>query len=105
MESDGIRLSFALNDPLESRSIDLAQWQCYIIFLCLESFQPECKAPAAPRYPRIAMRSLLHRRKLLSHLTNHASKVERVMGIEPTFAAWEAAVLPLDDTRFGLNRH
>jgi hypothetical protein len=25
--------------------------------------------------------------------------MERVMGIEPTFAAWEAAVLPLDDTR------
>src|SRR5690606_22469456 len=25
--------------------------------------------------------------------------VERVMGIEPTLAAWEAAVLPLSDTR------
>ena len=30
-----------------------------------------------------------------------APGVERVMGIEPTFAAWEAAVLPLDDTRVG----
>ena len=27
--------------------------------------------------------------------------VERVMGIEPTFIAWEAIVLPLDDTRLG----
>ena len=26
-------------------------------------------------------------------------KVERVMGIEPTLAAWEAAVLPLNYTR------
>ena len=25
--------------------------------------------------------------------------LERVMGIEPTFTAWEAVVLPLDDTR------
>ena len=28
-------------------------------------------------------------------------KVERVMGIEPTLAAWEAAVLPLNYTRTG----
>ena len=27
--------------------------------------------------------------------------VERVMGIEPTLAAWEAAVLPLNYTRVG----
>ena len=27
--------------------------------------------------------------------------LERVMGIEPTLAAWEAAVLPLNYTRFG----
>jgi hypothetical protein len=27
------------------------------------------------------------------------SEVERVMGIEPTYAAWEAAVLPLNYTR------
>jgi hypothetical protein len=26
-------------------------------------------------------------------------KLERVMGIEPTLAAWEAAVLPLNYTR------
>ena len=28
-------------------------------------------------------------------------KMERVMGIEPTLAAWEAAVLPLNYTRTG----
>jgi hypothetical protein len=27
------------------------------------------------------------------------SFMERVMGIEPTYAAWEAAVLPLNYTR------
>jgi hypothetical protein len=27
--------------------------------------------------------------------------LERVMGIEPTLAAWEAAVLPLNYTRSG----
>jgi hypothetical protein len=30
------------------------------------------------------------------------TNVERVMGIEPTLAAWEAAVLPLNYTRFSL---
>ena len=30
---------------------------------------------------------------------NGEGKVERVMGIEPTLAAWEAAVLPLNYTR------
>ncbi len=29
------------------------------------------------------------------------SQMERVMGIEPTLAAWEAAVLPLNYTRAG----
>ncbi len=28
------------------------------------------------------------------------AKLERVMGIEPTFSAWEADVLPLNYTRF-----
>ncbi len=30
--------------------------------------------------------------------------VERVMGIEPTSSAWEAEVLPLNNTRFAQNR-
>ena len=30
-----------------------------------------------------------------------ALNLERVMGIEPTLAAWEAAVLPLNYTRVG----
>ena len=29
----------------------------------------------------------------------YEKRVERVMGIEPTLAAWEAAVLPLNYTR------
>src|SRR5882672_6304374 len=35
-----------------------------------------------------------------SHPTIHV-EMERVMGIEPTLAAWEAAVLPLNYTRAG----
>jgi hypothetical protein len=31
-----------------------------------------------------------------------AKVLERVMGIEPTLFAWEARVLPLNDTREGL---
>jgi hypothetical protein len=32
-------------------------------------------------------------------LAGIGGRVERVMGIEPTLAAWEAAVLPLNYTR------
>ena len=32
---------------------------------------------------------------------SRARGVERVMGIEPTFSAWEADVLPLNYTRMG----
>ena len=32
-------------------------------------------------------------------------EVERVKGIEPSYAAWEAAVLPLNYTRMGSNRN
>lgn len=31
--------------------------------------------------------------------------MERVKGIEPSYAAWEAAVLPLNYTRFEVRRH
>jgi hypothetical protein len=31
------------------------------------------------------------------------SELERVMGIEPTYAAWEAAVLPLNYTRLAVS--
>ena|GEM_PF-4527302 len=34
-----------------------------------------------------------------THKSGH--HLERVMGIEPTLEAWEAAVLPLDYTRVG----
>ena len=35
----------------------------------------------------------------------HLEQVERVMGIEPTLAAWEAAVLPLNYTRIIAKHH
>ena len=41
----------------------------------------------------IGMRVVKHLRVNLDH------HVERVMGIEPTLFAWEARVLPLNDTR------
>jgi hypothetical protein len=34
--------------------------------------------------------------------SNTLNDLERVMGIEPTLAAWEAAVLPLNYTRMSL---
>lgn len=36
---------------------------------------------------------------LVQCLAHCREKMERVMGIEPTLAAWEAAVLPLNYTR------
>ena len=38
-------------------------------------------------------------------VTPCAVDLERVMGIEPTFKAWEALVLPLNYTRWGLLSH
>ena len=35
----------------------------------------------------------------LRGLLENGMKLERVMGIEPTLFAWEARVLPLNDTR------
>src|SRR4249920_2621280 len=53
---------------------------------------PEYGACAA----RLASRARATR---VSRVSFMAQKVERVMGIEPTLAAWEAAVLPLNYTR------
>ena len=36
---------------------------------------------------------------LSSHVKNNVAILERVMGIEPTYQAWEAGVLPLNYTR------
>jgi hypothetical protein len=36
---------------------------------------------------------------MASSASQAALELERVMGIEPTLAAWEAAVLPLNYTR------
>ena len=40
---------------------------------------------------------------LLPYIAWECLKMERVMGIEPTLAAWEAAVLPLNYTRGSAN--
>lgn len=34
----------------------------------------------------------------------HEEVLERVKGIEPSYAAWEAAVLPLNYTRIGVRQ-
>ena len=47
--------------------------------------------------PRLR-RPLLYPAELLTHITNFENK-ERVMGIEPTYSAWKADVLPLNHTR------
>ena len=39
----------------------------------------------------------------LDFLLSKSRGMERVMGIEPTLFAWEARVLPLNDTRVALN--
>jgi hypothetical protein len=36
---------------------------------------------------------------MVSKTARRSQSLERVMGIEPTLAAWEAAVLPLNYTR------
>src|SRR5690606_22017209 len=43
-----------------------------------------------------------HVREWVRRPSSKAKKMERVMGIEPTLVAWEATVLPLNYTRFGL---
>ena len=48
-------------------------------------------------------RPLLYPAELQTHISNHTQKQivpgERVMGIEPTYPAWKAGVLPLNYTR------
>ena len=46
--------------------------------------------------PRLR-RPLLYPAELQTHLSVHTEK--RVMGIEPTYLAWKASVLPLNYTR------
>ena len=47
-------------------------------------------------------RPLLYPAELQTHLSVHTEK--RVMGIEPTYLAWKASVLPLNYTRISLKR-
>ena len=43
-------------------------------------------------------RQLLYPTELQAHII-YGKKVERVMGIEPTYPAWKAGVLPMNYTR------
>ena len=52
-----------------------------------------CGTPRGIRTPDLLLRrQLLYPAELLAHM-------ERVMGIEPTYPAWKAGVLPLNYTR------
>src|SRR5260221_6081685 len=45
-----------------------------------------------------------HRFKLANWRSNGPKNLERAKGIEPSYAAWEAAVLPLNDARQLVNK-
>ena len=58
--------------------------------------------PGGTRTPDLLLRrQLLYPAELLARMTSApaATQVERVMGIEPTYPAWKAGVLPLNYTR------
>ena len=63
------------------------------------------RADGAPRGTRtpgpLLRRQLLYPAELLAHMPacQPVDKLERVMGIEPTFSAWKADILPLNYTR------
>jgi hypothetical protein len=54
-------------------------------------------------YPQVRVLTVNDRALLMASMSDSdmksKSSLERVMGIEPTLAAWEAAVLPLNYTR------
>ena len=57
--------------------------------------------PEGIRTPGLLLRrQLLYPTELRAHMhVSHAQKLERVMGIEPTYSAWKADILPLNYTR------
>ena len=60
-----------------------------------------CQVPVAPAWHR-PERSVDRTRGFDSHhpeIIHLGKKIERVMGIEPTYLAWKASVLPLNYTR------
>ena len=58
--------------------------------------------PRGIRTPDLLLRrQLLYPAELLAHIDPTTKWVERVMGIEPTYPAWKAGVLPLNYTRTG----
>ena len=59
-------------------------------------------APEGIRTPDPRLRRpLLYPAELQAHLLPCQKDNERVMGIEPTYPAWKAGVLPLNYTRMG----
>ena len=61
--------------------------------------------PRGIRTPGLLLRrQLLYPTELLAHMPQPLPNwLERVMGIEPTYPAWKAGVLPLNYTREGLS--
>ena len=56
--------------------------------------------PREIRTPDLLLRrQLLYPAELLAHMHQPLNSMERVMGIEPTYPAWKAGVLPLNYTR------
>ena len=71
-----------------------------------ESVSSDDGTPRGIRTPDLLLRrQLLYPAELLAHIrasrSASASMMERVMGIEPTYPAWKAGVLPLNYTRRG----
>lgn len=61
-------------------------------------FIPLCSATLYTELQRFALVLLLSSQRLVYLWTRHKSGLEQVMGVEPTFSAWKANVLPLYDT-------
>ena len=72
-----------------------------------ESVSSDDGTPRGIRTPDLLLRrQLLYPAELLAHMRcTRMRLLERVMGIEPTYPAWKAGVLPLNYTRRGLNPH
>ena len=70
--------------------------------LCQLSYTHHIKfgTPREIRTPDLLLRrQLLYPAELLAHVSLSYCSMERVMGIEPTYPAWKAGVLPLNYTR------
>ena len=66
----------------------------------VEEFKRLTDARPCGKLAIVSARTARHRDKLGMHRDVLPSALERVRGIEPLYEAWEAAVLPLNYTRF-----